>query len=348
MSRSRLYPALCVLSLIGSAVAEPLPTSAPQPADNPSTPAKVELGRRLYFDPRLSADGTVSCSSCHGLDTGGVDGKPVSTGVGGKPGGRNAPTVWNAAFNSTQFWDGRAASLEEQAVGPVTNPVEMAMPGGEAVTERLQAIPEYVAAFAAVFPDDPQPSLPNVGRAIAAFERTLITPGSAYDRSEQGDRTALTAQQQRGLATFTEVGCVACHSGPAFNGPQPSLPTGTGFYQRFPTHTDNPLVARYALDQDQGRYEVTQQEADRHMFKVPTLRNVALTAPYFHNGSVATLPQAVRVMGKVQLNRDLTDEQVADIAAFLDSLSGPFPNIERPPVPPEASLPKRTPFLAGK
>lgn len=330
MPRSRLYPLLCALPLIGSALAEPLPTTAPQPADNPSTPAKIELGRRLYFDPRLSADDTVSCNSCHDLAKGGVDGKPVSEGVGGKRGVRNSPTVWNAAFNSTQFWDGRAATLEEQAQGPVTNPVEMAMKDADAVAARLKQIPEYGPAFAAAFPDDPQPSLANVGRAIAAFERTLITPGSAYDRYEQGDKTALTAQQQRGLATFTEVGCVACHSGPAFNGPQPSLPLGTGFYQRFPTFTDSPLVAKYGLDKDQGRYEVTHQEADRHMFKVPTLRNVALTAPYFHTGSVPTLPEAVRVMGKVQLNRDLTDAQVDDIVAFLGALSGPFPKVDNP------------------
>ena len=346
MPRSRLYPLLCALPLIGSALAEPLPTTAPQPADNPSTPAKIELGRRLYFDPRLSADNTVSCNSCHDIAKGGVDGKPVSDGVAGKQGGRNSPTVWNAAFNSTQFWDGRAASLEEQAQGPVTNPVEMAMKDAGAVAARLKEIPEYGPAFAAAFPDDPQPSLANVGRAIAAFERTLITPGSAYDRYEQGDKTALTAQQLRGLATFTEVGCVACHSGPAFNGPQPSLPPGTGFYQRFPTFTDSPLVAKYGLDKDQGRYEVTHQEADRHMFKVPTLRNVALTAPYFHTGSVPTLPEAVRVMGKVQLNRDITDEQIADIVAFLGALTGPFPRIERPPVPQEASLQRRAPFLA--
>ncbi|MDD3652090.1 cytochrome-c peroxidase [Immundisolibacter sp.] len=346
MPRLRLHPLLCALPLIGSVLAEPLPSSAPQPADNPSTPAKIELGRRLYFDPRLSADGTVSCNSCHDLDKGGVDGLPVSLGVTGKMGGRNAPTVWNAAFNSTQFWDGRAATLEEQAQGPVTNPVEMAMPGGEAVADRLKAIPDYLAAFARAFPDDPQPSLRNAGRAIAAFERTLITPGSAYDRHEQGDKTALSAQQQRGLATFTEVGCVACHSGPAFNGPQASLPPGTGFYQRFPTYTDSLLVARYALDQDPGRYAVTHNEADRHMFKVPTLRNVALTAPYFHTGSVPTLPEAVRVMGKVQLDRDLTEQQVEDIVAFLGALTGPFPRIERPPVPREVSLHQRAPFLA--
>lgn len=345
MSRPRLYALLCALPLIGGAAAEPLPASAPQPTDNPSTPAKVELGRRLYFDPRLSADGTVSCNSCHGLDTGGVDGKPVSTGVGGKQGGRNSPTVWNAAFNSTQFWDGRAASLEAQAQGPVTNPVEMAMKDADAVAARLKAIPDYAPAFAAAFPDDPQPTLANVGRAIAAFERTLITPGSAYDRYEQGDKTALTAQQQRGLATFSEVGCVACHSGPAFNGPQASLPPGTGFYQRFPTYPDSPLVAKYALNKDQGRYEVTHDEADRHLFKVPTLRNVALTAPYFHTGSVPTLSEAVRVMGKVQLHRDLTDEQVADIVAILGALTGPFPHIERPLVPRGVSLQKRAPFL---
>ena len=198
--------------------------------------------------PRLSADG-VSCNTCHGLNTGGVDGKPVSTGVGGKQGGGKSPTVWDAAFNSTQFRDGRAASLEEQAQGLVTNPVKMTTKDADAVAARLKEIPDYGPAFAAAFPDDPQPSLANVGRAIAAFERTLSTPGSAYDRYEQGDRTALTPEQQRGLATFTEVGCVARDSGPVFNGPQPSLPPGTGFYQRFPTYPDGPLVAQICARQ---------------------------------------------------------------------------------------------------
>ncbi len=310
---------------------QPLPEKAPAPADNPTTAAKVELGKMLYFDPRFSKTGTVSCNSCHNLMEGGDDSRPVSMGVHGKTGGRNAPTVWNAAFHSVQFWDGRAATLEDQAKGPVVNPVEMGMPDLEAAMQRVRQIPGYVLYFEKAFGKGDVVTADNAARAVAAFERTLITPNSPYDRYVKGDKQAMTAQQVRGMETFASVGCTACHSGPAFNGP--SMPLGEGFYAKFPTFTDNAYVKKYDLMKDKGRYEVTKKKADMHMFRVPTLRNITDTAPYFHNGKVRDLDEAVRVMAKVQLNQDLTDSQVADIVAFLGALTGEYPEMVMPRLP---------------
>ncbi len=310
---------------------QPLPEKAPAPADNPTTPAKVELGKILYFDPRFSSTGTVSCNSCHNLMEGGDDSRPVSMGVFGKTGGRNAPTVWNAAFHSVQFWDGRANTLEDQAKGPVVNPVEMGMPDLEAAMQRVRQIPGYKPLFEKAFGKGDVMTADNAAKAVAAFERTLITPNSPYDRYVKGDKSAMTAQQVRGMETFASVGCTGCHSGPAFNGP--SMPMGQGFYAKFPTFTDNAYVKKYDLMADKGRYEVTKKKADMHMFRVPTLRNITDTAPYFHNGKVKDLDEAVRIMAKVQLNKTLSDSQVADIVAFLGALTGEYPEITLPRLP---------------
>jgi cytochrome c peroxidase len=308
-----------------------LPDVAPAPADNPTTPEKVELGRMLFLDPRFSATGTVSCNSCHNVMLGGEDNRPVSMGVHGKTGGRSAPTVWNAAFNSSQFWDGRAATLEEQAKGPVANPIEMGMSAVEEAMDRVRDIPGYRPYFEAAFGTDNPMTVDNAAKAVAAYERTLITPGSAYDRYVNGDKEALTEQQVRGMNTFVEVGCAACHSGAAFSGP--AMSPGTGFFSRFPAFTDNDYVKQYDFTADEGRMAVTGNEADKHMWKVPTLRNIALTAPYFHNGSVKTLDEAVRVMASLQLNQELSDQQTADIVAFLMSLTGEFPQQPMPQLP---------------
>lgn len=309
-----------------------LPDTAPAPADNPTTASRVELGKMLYFDPRFSSTGTVSCFSCHNVMEGGDDHRPTSIGVHGQKGGRNAPTVWNAAFHSLQFWDGRAATLEEQSKGPPVNPIEMGMEDLGAVIERIRAIPGYVPYFAAAFGAGDVITMENAARAIAAYERTLITPGSAFDRYADGDATALTTTQRRGMDTFVAMGCMSCHQGPAFNGPD--LPAGTGFYMKFPTVADSPYVARYDLASDAGRFESTRQEADRNMWRVPTLRNLEHTAPYMHNGAVQSLPEAVRVMASTQLGRELSDAEVVDIVAFLDSLNGPFPVQTMPRLPP--------------
>jgi cytochrome c peroxidase len=301
-----------------------LPGKAPEPADNPTTPEKVELGKLLYFDPRFSTTGTVSCNSCHNLMLGGEDNRPVSMGVHGKTGGRSAPTVWNAAFSSSQFWDGRAASLEEQAKGPVVNPVEMGMSDLEIAMNRVRSIPGYEPYFVRAFGSDNPMTVANAAKAVAAFERTLITPNSRYDHYVKGSKDSLSEQERRGMALFDETGCTSCHSGPAFSGPV--LKEGTGFFMKFPTYTDNDYVADFDFASDKGKDE-------QHLWKVPTLRNIALTAPYFHNGSVKTLEDAVRVMAKVQLNKDLKDEQVKDIVAFLNTLTGEFPEMDLPRLP---------------
>ena len=307
-----------------------LPQTAPAPADNPTTEAKVELGKMLYMDPRFSSTGTVSCNTCHNIMEGGDDSRSVSMGVHGKTGGRNAPTVWNSAFHSVQFWDGRAALLEDQAKGPVANPVEMGMSDVEAAMERVRAIPGYRPYFDQAFGKDSM-SVTNAAKAVAAFERTLITPNSPYDRYVEGDKKAMNEQQVRGMNTFAEIGCVACHAGAAFNGPE--MEVGEGFYSKFPTFSDNSYVKKYKLDQDKGRAEVTGSEADVNMFRVQTLRNITDTAPYFHNGSVNDLHEAVRIMAKTQLNRDLDTAEVDDIVAFMTALTGEYPVITMPRLP---------------
>lgn len=307
-----------------------LPDAAPAPADNPTTAAKVELGKMLYMDPRLSSTGTVSCNSCHNVMEGGDDSRAVSMGVHGQTGGRSAPTVWNSAFHSVQFWDGRADSLEDQAKGPITNPIEMGMKDHDRAMIVIRNIPGYKPYFEKAFGKDSM-NIDNAAKAIAAFERTLITPNSAYDKYVKGDKKALSAQQQKGMNKFAEVGCVACHSGAAFNGPENKI--GVGFYAKFPTFTDNDYVAKYKLADDKGRAEVTGKAEDVNLFRVPTLRNISDTAPYFHNGAVKTLEEAVRVMARVQLNQDLSAQDSKDIVAFLEALTGEYPEITMPRLP---------------
>lgn len=308
-----------------------LPKSMPISKTNPPSKAKIELGKALYFDPRISESGTVSCQSCHNVMAAGDDNRAVSVGVAGKTGGRSAPTVFNAGFYSAQFWDGRAASLEQQALGPLTNPVEMAMASHSVVINRIESIPGYVADFKKAFPNEQTPTIEQLGKAIASFERTLVAGNSTYDRCLSGEKKACNPQAMKGLATAQEVGCLGCHSGPHFSGP--TLPEGVGFYQKFPVFADHPEVKKYAFTTDSGRFEVTKDPQDRHLWRVPSWRNVSLTAPYFHNGSVKDLSEAIRVMAKTQLNRDLSDEQVTDIHAFLVSLNGEFPKIEMPRLP---------------
>lgn len=307
-----------------------LPDKAPAPKNNPTTPAKVELGKQLYFDTRLSSTGTVSCNSCHNVMKGGDDNRATSLGVHGKTGGRSAPTVWNSGFLSAQFWDGRAKNLEEQAKGPMVNPVEMGNPNHDVVVKRLQQVPGYVSQFKTVFGGADSLTIDNVAKAIAAYERTLVTTNSPFDRYVKGDQKALTPAALRGMDLVQKSGCTSCHTGPNFAGPPMS--EGKGFFMPFPRF-ESAYTAKYDLKADTGRYTVTKSEPDRHMWRVPTWRNVALTAPYFHNGKVKTLEEAVRVMGKAQLNRDFKDNEVKDIVAFLSSLTGTFPKQTAPKLP---------------
>jgi cytochrome c peroxidase len=310
----------------------PLPHRAPEPAGNPSSPATVALGKMLFFDPRFSETGTVACASCHNVMEGGDDHRPTSIGVHGLKGGRNAPTVWNAAFLSAQFWDGRAATLEEQAKGPVVNPVEMGMKDLAAAVARIRSIGGYRTYFEHAFGIGEVITIENAAKAVAAYERTLITSGNAYDRYAAGDEHALSSQQQSGMRTFAAVGCTTCHQGPNFSGP--ALPIGTPFLVKFPVYEQSPFIRAYGLEVDQGRFESTGNEADRHIWRVPTLRNLTYTAPYMHNGAVKSLAEAVRVMASAQLDRTLTDTEVADIVSFLESLTGPFPAQSMPRLPP--------------
>jgi len=288
-----------------SAIFGALPAEAANP-DNPITSAKVELGRILYYDPRLSKNHDVSCNTCHLLDRGGVDGEPTSTGHRGQRGARNAPSVYNAALHIAQFWDGRAADVEEQAKGPVLNPVEMAMPSEEAVIAVLESIPGYAPLFAAAFPGDENPiTYDNMARAIGAFERKLLTP-SPFDAFVAGDDRALRDEQLAGLDAFLSAGCIACHQGVAIGG---------GLYQKLG------VIKPYPTE-DPGRAAITGNDADRQVFKVPSLRNVAKTGPYLHDGSVQQLDDMIRIMAEYQLGIPIDDARVGAIHAFLESLSG--------------------------
>lgn len=287
------------------------------PGSDKDTPARVELGRKLYFDKRLSANETISCSSCHGLDpsAAGADHDATSAGAFAQRGQRNAPTVLNAGFHIAQFWDGRAATLEEQAKGPILNPVEMAMANADDVLKRISADAEYKERFAKTFPGVANPiTYDNVAAAIAAFERTLKTDDH-FDDFLRGDDKALTPQERTGLELFMNTGCIACHNGPL---------VGAQSFQKLG------LTARYPNEVDLGRYAVTKDEADKYRFKVPSLRNVALTVPYFHDGKVASLEEAVRTMSTLQLGRQLTLEEAQLISGFLRTLSAKQLNFGAP------------------
>lgn len=279
-----------------------LPAHFGEPADEPVW----QLGQRLYHEARLSKNHDVSCNSCHDLERFGVDGAATSAGHKGQRGDRNSPTVLNAAGHMAQFWDGRAQDVEEQALGPILNPVEMALASEERALEVLGSMPDYVEAFEAAFPGEGSLTWANVGKAIGAFERKLATP-SRFDRFLSGEAEALSDAEKRGLNTFVEVGCTACHNGALLGG---------GSFQKLG------MVKPWPQLSDKGRAAVTGQDADLHLFKVPSLRNIAKTGPYFHDGKVASLDEAVSLMASHQLGRELEPAQVKDIVTFLSALTG--------------------------
>lgn len=302
---------------------QPLPIQADNP-ENPITPEKVVLGKQLYFDARLSMKGNESCNTCHNLATFGVDNKPTSPGDNGKNGSRNSPPTLNAALHFVQFWDGRMKTVEEQAGGPVMNPAEMNMPSEKIVTERLMGSEGYKKLFAAAFPGQKTPvTFENMRLAIAAYERTLITPGR-FDKFVTGDTSALNPQEVNGLKLFMETGCTACHSGPLLGG---------NMFQKYPLFGNHKELTGSTTD-DPGRMSATKNEADKYFYKVPSLRNIAETSPYLHDGSVAELPATVKIMAKGQLNKDYSPQQQADIVAFLKALTGELPaGTDTPPTP---------------
>jgi cytochrome c peroxidase len=312
---------------------KPIPTTSPELPGNVATPAKVELGKMLYFDPRLSASHSISCNSCHNLGLGGADAQSTSIGHRWQHGGRNAPTVLNAVFNTAQFCDGRAKDLEQQAGGPMVNPVEMASPEAH-LAEQLKGIPGYRDMFAKAFSGDSDPvSLGNVQKAIAVFEATLITPNAPFDRFLKGDTAVLSPAQKAGLKLFMDKGCSACHNG---------IGVGGGMYAPFGV-VEKP-GGELLPPGDEGRFMVTKTPGDEYVFKVPTLRNITLTAPYFHTGQAWDLRQAVAVMGASQLGITLSDDEVGKITAFLDSLTGEQPRVTYPILPPSgASTPRPEP-----
>lgn len=301
---------------------KPIPSVVPAVKDNPVTHEKVELGKMLFFDPRVSASGIISCNTCHNLGTGGVDAGPTSVGHGWQRGPRRAPTVYNAVFNVAQFWDGRAADLKTQAKGPVQASVEMnATP--DHVINTLNSMNDYVAMFKRAFPSEPWPvTFDNFARAIEAFEAILITPAAPFDQYLEGNTNALDDQQKTGLKLFMEAGCSACHNG---------INVGGQDYFRFGA-IEKPSTSLLPTA-DKGRFAVTKAASDEYVFRAAPLRNVALRPPYFHSGQVWSLKRAVGVMAEVQLGTRLSDNEENDIVAFLNSLTGRLPKIEYPILP---------------
>lgn len=281
---------------------------------DPIARARIQLGKKLYLDPRLSVNDQISCNTCHKLDQFGVDNEATSPGHEGKRGDRNSPSSYNAFLHIAQFWDGRAKDVEEQALGPILNPVEMGMPNQKAVVNKLKKVDSYLVDFKSAFPSEKSPlKFRNIGIAIGAFERTLVTP-SSFDAYLRGDIRALSSSERRGLKKFTEVGCVSCHNGAGVGG---------GMYQKLGA------VEEYPHNEDVGLFAVTKIEDDRFFFKVPSLRNVAKTGPWFHDGSITDLNEAIRIMGQYQLGVQLSEEDVSDIRAFLESLTGEVPEIAK-------------------
>ena len=280
-------------------------------------PAKAELGYALFHDPRLSVDNTVSCASCHDLGTAGVDNHRYSHGVNDLLGGVNAPTVFNAVYNFVQFWDGRAQTLADQAAGPPLNPVEMASESFDQIIAKLKADKQFARAFVKVYPDGITAA--NITDAIEQFERTLITPDSKFDKWLRGDDSALTADELKGYELFKKYDCATCHAGPNLGGLSYEL---MGLRRHYFAERGLELT-----NEDNGRYKETQQERDRHRFKVPGLRNVEHTWPYYHDGTRETLEEAVRDMGLYQSGVELTDSEVAGITAFLKTLTGEYKGV---------------------
>lgn len=294
-------------SIDKTALVQPIPDSIP------TNPHKVALGDKIFHDGRLSGDGTIQCATCHGLNSGGVDGLQFSIGIDGQKGGINAPTVFNSAFNLAQFWDGRAKDLADQAKGPPLNPIEMGSKDWQEILAKFEQDEAFMKEFLSVYPHLDHITLTD---AIGEFEKTLLTPNSAFDKFLKGDQNALTDAQKRGYELFKNAKCDTCHTGVAMGGQSYEV---LGLYEDYFRDRGTPIT-----DADHGRFSQTNDPADMHRFKVPTLRNVALTAPYMHDGTVKDLKEAVRVMGKYQSNRNFTEQELNDVTSFLESLTGEY------------------------
>ncbi|MBL4814470.1 MAG: cytochrome-c peroxidase [Shewanella sp.] len=319
---------LAILAAISTAAMAQEPIQIIEPAKI-TAPKKVELGKMLFFEPRLSKSGFISCNSCHNLSLGGVDALPTSIGHNWQQGPINSPTVLNAEYGLAQFWDGRAKDLQAQAGGPIANPGEMGYTHELAVLT-VNSMPAYQERFAAIYGKDAV-NIDNITDAIAEFEKTLVTPNSPFDLYLQGDKSAISAEVKSGYQLFKDKGCTSCHNGPAVGG---TMYMKMGLVKPF--HTKNPA---------QGRKAVTGNEADKFVFKVPTLRNIELTYPYFHDGATWTLEEAVNTMAEIQLGQELTATETKEMVAFLKSLTGEQPQIVLPILPPSnANTPRPVPF----
>ena len=308
--REQFYPNTLAADEFKNEPVRPIPDSLAVDA------RKVALGEALYHDTRLSGDGTVSCATCHGINTAGVDNKQYSEGIKGQLGGVNAPTSFNACFNFVQFWDGRAATLAEQAGGPPLNPVEMGSASFDEIAARLSADADFTARFKAVYPEGLNEQ--TITDAIAEYEKTLVTPNSPFDRYLKGDKQALTAEQVEGYALFKEYNCATCHAGVNMGGLSYELMGKRADYFK-----DREINAKSGLtDADNGRWAQTKVERDRYRFKTPTLRNVALTWPYYHDGSVPTLDKAIDMMARYQVGREMPAADVQKVQSLLQALSG--------------------------
>jgi cytochrome c peroxidase len=308
---------------------KPIPATAPERKGKTLTAAKMELGKMLYFEPRLSSSELISCNTCHNIGMGGADFQETSVGHGWQRGPRNAPTVLNSVFNIAQFWDGRAPDLKEQAKGPVQASVEMNNTP-EMVIKTLQSMPQYIEMFKKAFPDKKEPlTFDNMAEAIEAFESTLLTPDSPFDKYLKGDDKALKTVEKEGLKLFMDKGCNACHGGINMG--------GTGYFPFGVIERPKEEITAG----DMGRFKVTQASSDEYVFKSPSLRNIALTPPYFHSGRVWGLSDAVAIMGSAQLGISLTKDEVEKIVLFLGTTTGVQPKVEYPILPaPTESTPK--------
>jgi len=315
---------------------QPLPESAPVPAENPLTKTKISLGKQLFFDPiLLGPDNLLSCNSCHQLAQGGSDNKALSIGQNGKMTRRSTPSLWNIGLQTVLYWDGRSTSLENQLLDHLRDPVISSWRSIGAIVDQLNKSARYRREFKKAFKDiddheDPVSGI-NIAKAIASFERSLMIGKSPFDRYITGNKSAMTASAKRGLKLFNNAGCLACHFGATFSGPAPgpALKMGDGFYELFPNNLGTAFEQKYNLSDDLGRYEYTGLPNDRYLWRVPTLRNIELTAPYFHNGSVLSLKEAIRVMAKTQLDKKLPESAVKDIEEFLKSLTASLPPIQK-------------------
>ena len=310
------------LQQTASALFAPLP-AAVKKEGNPITESKVMLGKMLYYDPRLSQSGLISCNTCHNLATYGVDNLPTSLGHRWAAGPRNSPTVLNAALHTTQFWDGRAKDVEEQAKGPVLNPIEIALPSEKVAVDRIASMPEYVARFEEAFPEQADAlNYDNIANAIGVFERTLTTP-DRFDEFLKGDLDALNEAELAGLDVFINQGCVGCHAGPALGG---QIEARFGVVESYWEATREYIgINQSTMPMDVGKFAVTQKQEDLYVFKAPSLRNITRTYPYFHDGSVWDLRDATQIMARVQLGNDLSEQDLDALMAFYGALEGEIP-----------------------